>query len=263
MQRPVMRVYLDKPNNQQSKNYDIELPMSPISHPSALEFLDTSTDTSFYAEPPRVSTLKRTARNTTVSDFDQTNDFHLGDTDLMLANKDKDMIHVSAMTDSLFPVKQNSVTREKAKKLAKKPTQSCFSSWKADSSQILDSTLNSVKPTFKGNTHLQNNPDHFNTQAVQQRKYSFQPPLNAPLKPKLIETCTSVKSVLDTEKPIPITNLSKRRDETAWWKNLGWYNDSKKQRCNPTNENSSELYRAISQCSSSSKTNDREVRPTK
>ncbi len=48
-----------------NSSYDIELPMSPSTVPSALELLDvTGDDMSLYGDQPRVSTMKRTNQNT-------------------------------------------------------------------------------------------------------------------------------------------------------------------------------------------------------
>ena len=95
-----------------NSNYDIELPMSPSTVPSALELLDvTGDDMSLYGNhPPRVSTMKRTNQNV-ARQFDPLSDGigtgYGSEFDVSVIGTDERVLSESVISGLPVPVKRH------------------------------------------------------------------------------------------------------------------------------------------------------------
>ena len=199
--------------------------MSPLTQPSLLELVDsTSDDQSFYHDQPKVSTMKRPNDHSDMAGcyFDETTFMETSDcSDLWLGDDATDPIQVSAMTDTLFPIANNSSKQHKTKNSLDVTTESIFKYGKPASRQLQSAFQNTmIKSILKDST------DHYDNSLHSNVPRPLQSHINHPIKPPPKVHVYDV-SVLDTEKPFTLTNdLS--REGSFNWDQSDWYDISRR-----------------------------------
>ncbi len=195
----------------------MELPMSPTTQPSNLDLFDITTDNqSFYYDQPLVSTMKRPNDTNGVNNvphcyFDETftdSSIHIwSDGD----NSPVAPVHVTAMTDSLFPVDTNS--SHQAKHSMDNTTESIFKYGRPASRHA----PRRFQSTFQ-NPLINSGLNELTRYTDPIRQVNVPRPLvNAPKKPKLINVPSC------TKKPLT-TNNDQSNGRSYNWNHLDWYN---------------------------------------
>ena len=203
--KTVQRVILDKPQSGRSYNFNLELPMSPITQPSTLELLDTTTDgTSLYGNQPRVSTTKKPEDIFKLPSSNETtlkNTFWT--TDSIFSCEDSTR-NTSTLTESVFPKRKNIVTVDDNNTDLSATTESIFPlNRTTQKPQMHNSIVYSTNDSFK---------------PVESR-FGIDGPVYAPRKPRIPDISVA-KSLMDTEKPIPTHSLYSWED-VKWYGNYG------------------------------------------
>lgn len=204
-------------------SFDIELPVSPVSQPSTLDFLEAaSNDTlSFYeGDFPRVSTLKR---DTTMNaEFD----FTFGSEDnatLEQSYPDPTDIGKGRVFEMMNQAARKS-TNYSLSDMVEKPTSKLFQTFDDSSVKSILKPMPSLGTDQSNHVHSDLNssvpPDPY--------PYPTLSILKAPVKPKLPNESFH-NTTLDTEKPYSVSKFKPETHSHIWDDGPDWYQNRKGQ----------------------------------